>query len=775
MKLQCPCGAKYAFDLAPEMVQNPVTFVCPTCGLDSSEFVNEMVRKEFGAPAPEYTPPVSAPPPVAPAPAPRLKISHHEQPAETASVAPAESAPVSKYCQKHRGVLATEQCTLCGKPICPQCLDIFGYFCSALCKNKADMQGIAAPEYEGGRNAAEKKFWRKAGAIFAACALVIGGFIGLWTWYAWFGSVPHPKLSVKFEDTDRAYAGKSHLVGEDQFVFLHGGTLARYDLKSKKQIWKQELISPAQLAAALKAEQDYDAASNAGGGYQHHVSQTEMERSARIGLQRELLLRVSGKNIWVGKGDKLTRYDWDTGSVAKEITLPEPGESFLEKDGELLLLGAGSVTHVSLATGESRIEQFRPPGAVTIAAGGNAPSGGLFAKEGEALDPQKVAAEAQNLKVQGRVALPALLANAKHEKDLEAALNDIDPKHPRAKNSAATVPMETFELVRGETGFVQFSRKLLEEKIIERSAMKAAPKKSALDGEVNAAHTGEIANEILNEMQRNAGADKVTEDVSRYQVTVHIPETPASSDWKAEVAGPPQLFVLKTVNVVAAGRTVIVLDKANKKLWETTLTYPIASTGGELLSAFLREDAQFGEGPVVEHGDALYVFDQAVLSAFELSSGNARWRVPSVGVAGLFFDDAGSIYVNTTSANPDDIKYSRQIDITKQTDNVLLKLDPKTGKQLWNIKPGGFISYLHGKYIYTYQSYDPNPTDEDVNDMAIQKPPYFRIARINPKNGRLLWEYYDAKDRCPIDIRFADNTITLVFKKEVQVLKYLTF
>ena len=103
----------------------------------------------------------------------------------------------------------------------------------------------------------------------------------------------------------------------------------------------------------------------------------------------------------------------------------------------------------------------------------------------------------------------------------------------------------------------------------------------------------------------------------------------------------------------------------------------------------------------MEHGYTLYVFDQAVLSAYELNSGNARWRLPSVGVTGLFFDDAGFIYVNTTSANPDDIKYSRQIDITKQTDDVLLKLDSKTGKQLWNIKPGGTISYLQGKYIYT--------------------------------------------------------------------------
>jgi outer membrane protein assembly factor BamB len=230
------------------------------------------------------------------------------------------------------------------------------------------------------------------------------------------------------------------------------------------------------------------------------------------------------------------------------------------------------------------------------------------------------------------------------------------------------------------------------------------------------------------------------------------------------------LFVLKTVNVVAAGKNVIVLDKANKKLWQTALTFPVS--GGFFAGA----ESPFGAGPCVEHGDTLYVFDQAVLGAFDLATGNARWRVPSVGVVGLFFDEQNFLYVNTTSGNPDDIKYSRQIDISKRTDDVLLKLDPKDGKTLWNIRPGGFISYLRGKFIYTVQSYDPNPTDEDnVNDLtaALQKPAYLRIARIDPKNGRILWEH--VQDSCPVNVQFDANVIQLIFKREVEVLKFLTF
>jgi hypothetical protein len=761
MKIQCSCGAKYAFDITPEMAQNPVRFVCPGCGLDSSEYVNQLVREELAKQGVEISPP----PLVA---APRLKISHEEKPPE-----PAAAAPVSKYCQKHRGVLVTGECAVCHKPICPKCMEMFGFFCSPLCKSKADLQGIAAPVYAGQKTHVEARFWRKTGLIFGSIVALIFLFVGGWAWYAFFGSVPHPVFSVRFADDERAYSGRSQIVGQDQIIFLHGGTLARYDLKSKKQIWSQELITKQQIANAVKAEAAANERANSGGGYTHRESEETIERETKIGLQQELQLRISGQNVWVGKGDKLTHYDWDTGTVVREITLPESAGELVENGDELLLLGAQSVTHVNLASGDMRVERFGANGAVSVQGAGNS-DGGLptaNADNGKPLDPSKVAAQAQNLKPQGRIALPALIANASHEQQLEAALND-NPQHPQPQNSTASqAGLESFQLVPGKNDFVQFSAKLLEERRVTRSAMKAPPKKSALDGDVNGTKTGQVANELLNEMQRNAGGDTVTEDESRYQVTVHLPDSPGTPDWTGEVAGHPQLFSLKTVNVIAAGKTVIVLDKSNKKLWQTGLTYTISAGGG---GEFSREESKFGEGPCVEHGGTLYVFDKAVLSAFDLSTGNARWRLPSVGVVGLFFDDQGNAYVNTTSGNPDDIKYSKQIDIEKTTDDILMKVDSKTGKTLWSIKPGGFISYLSGKIIYTVQAYDPNPMDEEqMSDMAIQKPPYFRIARIDPKNGRILWEHY--QDRVPFDVRFQDNSIELVFKREVQVLKFLSF
>ena len=75
MKIQCSCGAKYAFDVSPEMAKNPVRFVCPACGLDASDFVNNLVRQELGlaGPAAAAPAPVALPVaiPVQPAPQPR--------------------------------------------------------------------------------------------------------------------------------------------------------------------------------------------------------------------------------------------------------------------------------------------------------------------------------------------------------------------------------------------------------------------------------------------------------------------------------------------------------------------------------------------------------------------------------------------------------------------------------------------------------------------------------------------------------------------------------
>jgi hypothetical protein len=51
-------------------------------------------------------------------------------------------------------------------------------------------------------------------------------------------------------------------------------------------------------------------------------------------------------------------------------------------------------------------------------------------------------------------------------------------------------------------------------------------------------------------------------------------------------------------------------------------------------------------------------------------------------------------------------------------------------------------------------------------------PSHVMIRRLNPSNGNVMWEHF--QKRAPLDVHFDGNTIELVFKKEVQVLKFLS-
>jgi outer membrane protein assembly factor BamB len=831
MKIQCACGTKYAFDVTPEMAERPVRFVCQNCGLDSSDFVNELIRQELGLAAPVGTPPPVAPvsgepppdapvseappppPPISAAP-PRVHVRYAAEPAgQTEEAATGSEAP--PLCLKHNGEPCTARCVVCQKPICPKCMELFGYVCSPLCKARAQAQKIKVPVYAAQKTVVEAQFWRKVNRIGGAIAVVVAGLLGFWFWYAWFGSVPHPVFSVRF--AEKAYSGQSRLCGKNQIVFLHGGTLARYDISSKQKIWSRQLIDPQQVKdSIIKEEQaEQEARARAHGETPSKVPPVPDEKELQLAEQwaeAELQLQIAGSNVWVSTSDKLTHYDWDTGKVLQELPFERGYGEWTVQGDELLATGDSEtgqplITHINLANGEVRTEEIgqsgtsavavarHAPGAMLMASAnggaGGSPGAGLpltpGADAGRPMDPNKVAEQVQHLPLPARIALPALLANTMHQEAIMKEANDEPDKPSRRRQQLSALasqlagnpqPTGDFTLIPSKYGYVQFAVRILETNFVSREAMKAPPKKSVLDsGDLNATKTADVVNEFLNERQSGSGAGTVTEDESRYQVTIRRPESTEAADWTGEVIGPPALFPLKTVNVLTAGKTLIVLDKTNTKLWQATLAYSVAAGADTFggVGAFGGENTQLGEGPCVERGDTFYVFDQAVLTAFDLKTGNVHWRLPSVGTVGLFFDDQGMLYVNSTTASPENIKYSRQIDVSQKIDTAFLKVDPKTGKILWRINPGGFISYFSGKYIFAYYSYDPGEEEDGIYALTgiTPNPPFLKIRRFSPSDGRVLWDYQ--QHRAPLDVQFHGNVINLVFKKEVQVLKFVSF
>jgi hypothetical protein len=832
MKIQCSCGAKYVIDVTPGMP--PVKFVCQACGQDYSAYVNELIRRETGE-QPATPAPQAAPPPLQvaadPVPAPpatgngtRLRISRAQSP-ETSTVQQ-EEPPTSKYCQRHRTELVTGYCQVCKRPICPKCMDTFGPFCSPFCRNKIEGVSMEAPVHIGGKFAAQRQYWRKVGLIAGSVGSVLACIFGVWFWYAWIGSQPRVYFSVRWDNI--SHSGTSRIVDGNQLVFLHGGTLARYNLQNKQKVWSLDLVTPQQVADALKAEDEEDARVQKETGSNPDVMIPRMrEKFARIGLEQELTLYGDGKNIWIAKNSGvtdedmdtadaapsatiLTHYDWNTGNVVQQITLTNNFDGLTANGDELLAMateanGSQRVTHISLNDGTMHSEEISstPPPPVQVAQNGagaaGPPQGGLPLtpdQAGQPMNPAKVAEQAQNMTLPGRIALPALIANSAHNAQInqEVRKEDNQGQRPQRRGAPSRQPASQqtawqqsgesdtnaplFTMVPDGDSYIAFGQRLIKQNIVERNAMRAPPKHSALDNpNLSMANETAAINDQLNEMQRNYGGSTVTEDDSTYDVVLRRAGS-AQPDWTGQVIGPPQFYPLSTINVLAAGKTIIVFDKSNKKLWQANLSY--AMTGGESQPRGFENLASltsspYGAGPCVETNGTLYVFDQAMLTAFDASSGNARWRIPSVGTVGLFFDDKGMVYLNTTTGNPDDIKYSRQIDVTKSTQAVVMKVDPSNGTILWRSDPGGYIYYLSGKYIYSYRYYDPGDAEDQMSDAtaSIMGTAYTKIVRINPSNGHIMWEHDEG--RAPVDVQFDNNMISLVLKKEVEVLKFISW
>src|SRR6185369_9784138 len=120
MKVKCSCGAKYEFDLRPEMNANPVRFVCPACGLDTSEFVDGLVRQELGQTSTPPGVPISVFPPTAAAVPAGVVLRSGSERANEDLTPPTDDSPP---CLKHPGEVATGKCYVCSKPICPKCME----------------------------------------------------------------------------------------------------------------------------------------------------------------------------------------------------------------------------------------------------------------------------------------------------------------------------------------------------------------------------------------------------------------------------------------------------------------------------------------------------------------------------------------------------------------------------------------------------------------------------------------------------------------------------
>jgi hypothetical protein len=214
-----------------------------------------------------------------------------------------------------------------------------------LCRQKADLKGIHIPVFAGQKSVREARKWRQVGWIAGTAAVLVVGFLGFMIWYRLFGSAPNVQFAVRFEQP--AYSGASYLCGPEnsQVVFLHGGKLARHDLKEKKEIWSVDLIDHKEIEQEVQAEIKRLAAmqqrlnDNAPDAPPIKMQPPEkMARDMARWAADELELRVVGQNIWVASSKKVVRHDWETGKPGDQLPVQGGFGGLIERGEELLRL-----------------------------------------------------------------------------------------------------------------------------------------------------------------------------------------------------------------------------------------------------------------------------------------------------------------------------------------------------------------------------------------------------------------------------------------------------
>ncbi len=636
--IQCSCGTPYEVEMDAPATE-PI--LCPTCGLDATEFANQQF-------------------------------------------APSENVAADDaiYCHQHSDQPAEVYCLVCEKPMCGYCMQTSGFICSPLCKLRAQQQGLEIPECDRQDSVVTRRRGQGRKLLALGINTLVAGLViallGGWIWYTFWGAKPAVAFSTPVSaDYDVELC---RFLAPQRVIFASNDEIAVFDTANKKQLWSRTFPDVSQVEIGqtlLWVLAD-------GALFALHPESGE-EQAPTPSKGRVLSISLAGDTLFViTNNNQLVVVDATSGRVVAEYPAP-----------------AGTL--------HAESERFRFPT--------TSPS-----EDGD--DP---AVESAGIAAAAMINAAAAAAESVSEIDWD---------------TEGGSDLQSFR--REYTQDVKFEAKLIKENIVQREAMKP-PEATALKEEgITVGDTLAMAQHIMNEQRRDVTGGIEHVDESTYRVQLHHLADQAAVPWTGDVIGRPQFFSLKSVDLLVAGQTLLTFDKQGKKLWESKLSYPITRN----------------IPPAVETSGGLYFFDKGVLTAFDTATGTVRWRLGSVGVSKLQFDDAGMLYVSTTSASPETIRYSQQIDFGNPTQPLVMKVDPASGKILWQIEKIGDRCYVSGKFVYLTSS------------RGGMSETYFRIYRIDPKNGKQLWEYYRPEE--PISMDFLDNQILALFPNRLEVLRFFS-
>ena len=693
IKVPCGCGARYSFEVEPVEGRMPYVVNCPQCGAEGTVAANEIIARQ--------TVPARQPVKVS------LRTSAQVENAPV-SAAPAQQE-TAVMCHRHTRSVAANQCVVCQKPICLECMEMFGFLCSINCRYQAEQKGIQVPVYQFQKQLVERHWWRTVGQAGAGIAAIMVVLLGLWIWYQVSLSHPRPFYSIPISKTHGA-GTRALFLGPDQVLVVSQAAVALHDIKNKKLIWSANFAPGPTAAAPARGRIGGDDLENEWPAPPFHITP-------------DLL--------WFCLRDHVQGIDRRTGEARQSIPIAGPIVSFVTNEAALTVVSAPQ-------RGQRRVTRIELPSA-TVAT-----------QEFSVPQSQKA-----------RVA-EDILATATPPTSQVLVQRELaeDP-------SGMVLDKIRSELIPAGTSLVQFDLRLLEPRVRVESAIKPAGPSHLNAGTRASTSWRAVAEETFNDIKRSRGEGVRAIDESRYQITLARLMAPDADSWSGEVVGPAKFFPQKSVDVLTAGKIVYLFDKQNKKLIESKLSYPI--------------NEQFLQGgvgaPCLEGAGTLFFFDQGVLTAFELPGGNVRWRLPSIGIARVELDGSDTLYVNTTSASPEDVQYSEQIKIDDKAVPVLLKVSAKTGKILWKAPEVGLAVEISGKFVYGLDvkmgGLGLANALAAAEGVKVDRTTHFRIYRLDPRSGKTIWEYY--RRGAPFEVDFQKSRILLRFEDELQLLKFMSF
>ena len=391
---------------------------------------------------------------------------------------------------------------------------------------------------------------RRVKLISTAVAGVVVAVLGLWFWYAWFARNPKIVYTVSLGDKNDSPERRMlrqpvfyQLIGPNQLLSIKNKQATLLDVTKKQPLWSAALQSD----AADKKNDSGDPA------------------SAPDFSAFPLLVTATTNDLWLAFHSGLVRLDRQTGARKESPALPGLATSFTQAPDALLAVfmgrnGPSTLGRIDLVDGKLQTAVLAAPGKVKAAPATAKPVPAAAKTVPVAANKKgsgrRSAARAKDRKGDEKMDQVQALVTA--DNGLQSGLVDLE-ENPAAPVAASNDDADELSFLYGGgtpftasgSGVIQFQSRLLEQKTITRQAMKAKGK-SVLDGNVTASQGLELAQEMMNDSQRERTGGVETEDVSRYQVTLHRWFAGEVPDWTGEVTGPPRFYALKTAG--CAGR-----------------------------------------------------------------------------------------------------------------------------------------------------------------------------------------------------------------------------